>query len=178
MLFAFGIIFFGCENDIKDIESVTKNKIRPLKTGKNVALLYSEKAIVKIKITAPKMEEYEGENHYIEMTEGIHVVFFDSLKNASTTLTANYAIHKVSLNRMEVKNDVVVVNEKGEKLNTEHLIWLQDSSKIYSEEFVKITTQDEIIMGEGFEANEDFTKWKIHKPRGTILLKDNHQAPQ
>lgn len=170
---AFGIVFFSCENDLKEVESVTQKEIKPLKTGKNVELLYSEKAIVKIKITAPKMEEYGGENQYIEMTEGINVVFFDSLKNVSTTLTANYAIHKVTINRMEAKNDVVVVNEKGEQLNTEHLVWLQDSSKIYSEEFVKITTKDEILMGEGFEANEDFTTWKIHKIRGTITLKDN-----
>jgi len=52
------------------------------------------------------------------------------------------------------------------------LIWLQDSSKIYTDEFVKITTADEIIMGEGMEANQDFTKWKIHKIKGIINIKE------
>ncbi len=173
MLFTFGIICYSCENDIKEIENVTQNEIRPIKNGTNVEFLYSEKAVVKLKITAPKMEEYSGVNHYLEMKEGIKVVFFDSLKNVNTTLTANYAIHRIAENKMEAKNDVVVVNEKGERLNTEHLVWLQDSSKIYSDEFVKITTEDEILMGEGFEANEDFTKWKIHKIKGTITLKEN-----
>ncbi|NCP44894.1 MAG: LPS export ABC transporter periplasmic protein LptC [Flavobacteriales bacterium] len=176
MLFAFGIICYSCENDIKEVESITQKAIRPIKNGTNVEFLYSEKAVVKLKITAPKMEEYGGVNHYLEMKDGIKVVFFDSLKNVNTTLTANYAIHRVAENKMEAKNDVVVVNEKGEQLNTEHLIWLQDSSKIYSEEFVKITTEDEILMGEGFEANEDFTKWKINKIKGTILLKENKDS--
>lgn len=161
---------------MKEVEQLTQKEKLPLKKGKNVQLIYSEKAAVKIKVSAPKMEEYASENPYLEMSEGIEVIFFDSLKQVNTTLTANYAIHRINENIMEAKNDVVVVNEKGEKLNTEHLVWKQDSAKIYSDEFVKITTEDEILMGEGFEANEDFTKWKINKIKGTILLKENKDS--
>lgn len=176
LLFSFGIICFGCENDIKEVEQLTKVENIPLKKGKNVELIYSEDAAVKIKVSAPKMEEYANEEPYLEMSEGIKVVFYDSLKQVNTTLTANYAIHRIAKNIMEAKNDVVVVNEKGEQLNTEHLVWSQDSAKIYSDEFVKITTTDEILMGEGFEANEDFTKWKIHKIKGTINLKEQEDS--
>ncbi len=176
LFFSIGIICFGCENDLKEVEQLTQKEKLPLKKGKNVQLIYSEKAAVKIKVSAPKMEEYASENPYLEMSEGIEVIFFDSLKQVNTTLTANYAIHRINENIMEAKNDVVVVNEKGEKLNTEHLVWKQDSAKIYSDEFVKITTEDEILMGEGFEANEDFTKWKINKIKGTILLKENKDS--
>jgi LPS export ABC transporter protein LptC len=175
VLFAFGILF-SCENDIKEVESLTSTKKIPTSKGKNVELIYSEKANVKIKIIAPLMEEYEDEEKYIEMNEGVKVLFFDSLLNVSSTLTSNYAIQRVSKKIMEAKNDVVVVNDKGEKLNTEHLIWLEDSSKIYSDVFVKITTVDEIIMGEGMEANQDFTKWKIHKIKGTINIKEESDS--
>ena len=41
--------------------------------------------------------------------------------------------------------------------------------------FVKITTEDEIIMGEGFESNQSFTKFKIKKIKGTISL-DEEEA--
>ncbi len=171
MLFAFGILC-SCENDVAEIASLTNKKNEPISKGKNVEFIYSEKSNVKIKITAPLMEEYgEEENKYMEMTEGIKVLFYDSLLNVASTLTSNYAIHRVSENVMEAKEDVVVVNDKGEVLNTEHLIWIEDSSKIYTKEFVKISTEDEIIMGEGMEANQDFTKWKIHKPTGVINVK-------
>lgn len=176
MLLAFGILY-SCENDVDEIESLSNNKKAPISTGKNVSFIYSEKANVKVKITAPLMEEYGEEmNKYMEMTKGIKVLFFDSLKNVSSTLTSNYAIHRVSENIMEAKDDVVVVNDMGEVLNTEHLIWLEDSSKIYTEEFVKITTEDEIIMGEGMEANQDFTKWRIHKIKGTINIKEESDS--
>ena len=70
------------------------------------------------------------------------------------------------------KNDVVVVNQKGEQLNTEKLLWDENTGKIYSDEFVKITTPDEIIMGKGFEANQDFSKYKIFKVTGNITVKE------
>ena len=175
MLFAFGILF-SCENDEKEIDSLANKEKSPVSKGKNVEFIYSEKSDVKVKISAPLMEEYGEEDKYVEMTEGIKVLFYDSLLNVASTLTSNYAIHRVSKNIMEAKDDVVVVNDKGEILNTEHLIWLEDSSKIYSDEFVKITTADEIIMGEGMEANQDFTKWKIHKIKGTINIKEESDS--
>ena len=73
---------------------------------------------------------------------------------------------------MEAKRNVVVVNEKGEKLNTEHLIWEEEGDRITSDAFVKITTADEILMGEGLESNQSFTKYRIKKIKGTIRLKD------
>ena len=159
MLMAFGILF-SCENDLQEVASLTEAK-KPIRKGKNVKLIYSEKADVQVKITAPVMEEYVGKKNYTEMKEGIKAIFYDSLMNISSTLTSKYAIQLPDQHKMEVKNDVEVVNDKGEKLNTEHLIWLQDSGKIYSDEFVKITTKDEILMGDGFEADQDFSKWKF-----------------
>jgi hypothetical protein len=72
---------------------------------------------------------------------------------------------------MEAKKDVVVVNEKGEKLMTEYLVWDEKTGKIFSNEFVKIITADEIIMGNGFESNQDFSRYKIFDIKGTIKLK-------
>ena len=176
MLLAFGILC-SCENDVQEVASLTQNKNEPNSKGKNVSLIYSEKSDVKVKVAAPLMEEYGVDaDKYMEMKEGIKVIFFDSLQNISSTLTAKYAIHHVGDRIMEAKNDVVVVNEKGEKLNTEHLIWNEDSAKIYSDKFVKITTEDEIIMGEGMEANQDFSKWKIFKIKGTINVKEEEDS--
>jgi len=172
VLFAFGILC-SCENDVNEIESLSEKTNEPVSRGKNVALVYSEKSNVKVKITAPLMEEYGLEDDkYMEMREGIKILFYDSLMNVSSTLTSNYAINRVAEKIMEAKDNVVVVNDSGDVLNTEHLIWLIDSSKIYTNEFVKITTADEILMGEGMEANQDFTKWKIRKLKGIINIKE------
>ena len=41
---------------------------------------------------------------------------------------------------------------------------------VFTEDFVKITTKDEVIYGEVLESNQDFTKYTIKKIRGTIML--------
>ena len=176
VLLAFGILC-SCENDVKEIESLIGNKNEPLSRGKNVALIYSEESNVKVNIMAPLMEEYGlEEDKYVEMNEGIEVLFYDSLMKVSSTLTANYAINRIADKVLEAKGNVVVINDVGEVLHTEHLIWLRDSSKIYTDEFVKITTTDEILMGEGMEANQDFTKWKIRKLKGIINIKEESDS--
>ena len=58
---------------------------------------------------------------------------------------------------LEVNGDVSIINQKGEQLNTETLTWNKVDKKIRSEGFVKIFTDDEIIFGTGFEADENFT---------------------
>ena len=63
------------------------------------------------------------------------------------------------------------LSDKGEKLNTEHLFWDEKKEMIYSDVFVKITTKDEIIMGEGLESNQDFSRYKFKKIKGTISVK-------
>jgi hypothetical protein len=72
---------------------------------------------------------------------------------------------------MIARNDVILVNSKGDTLNTEELIWEEAKQTIHSDKYVRITTKDEIIMGEGFESNTEFTKYKIFSIRGTISLK-------
>lgn len=166
------ILFTSCVNKTAEVEKVTQDELLPVESTVNSEIFYSEDAEMKVKAFAPLMNRYVGEVEYNEMPKGVQVIFYDSLNRESSTLTANYAIDKQSEFIMEAKYDVVVVNSEGEILNTEHLIWDRKAGKIYSEVFVKITTADEIIMGEGFESNETFTKYKILKPKGTISQDD------
>ena len=66
---------------------------------------------------------------------------------------------------------------KGEKLNTEKLIWNELTQKIYSDEFVKVTQKDKIIYGDGFESDQSFTKYRIFKIKGVINLKEGQFVP-
>lgn len=168
-----GLIGFNsCVNKTADVDKVTMEESQPIETTYDSEILYSENAKLKINAFAPEMHRYAGNKEYNEMPKGVRVIFYDSVNSESSRLTSNYAIDKVSENIMEAKNDVVVINSKNEQLNTEHLIWDRDAQKIYSNVFVKITTPDEIILGEGFESNETFTKYKILKPKGTISKED------
>ncbi len=169
ILFSFG----SCVNDPAKVNSFSKNAKIPLQTINTVDLTYTDSAQLKIHVTAPVMEQFAGVNPYEEMSKGVRVEFFDGEEKISSYLTANYAINKKREQIMEAKNDVVVVNIKGEQLNTEHLIWDGKKRRIHTDAFVKITTKDQIITGTGLESDERFEEYEIKNISGTILLKDN-----
>jgi lipopolysaccharide export system protein LptC len=175
--------FAACENDIavvNTITSATEAKL-PLETSKNVEFLYSDSAIVRAKLTAPQIDRFGGTKPYLVLPIGMNIIFYHETKKEQTTLTGNYGIAYDNGNgvieKMEAKGNVIVINEKGEKLNTEHLTWNAFTKKIYTEEFVKITTKDQVIWGDGMEADQDFSEYKIKNVKGEIDIKDADLAP-
>ncbi len=170
LFFSIAALFTSCENDIEKVKSLTRKKNSPAISSRNSEIFISDSAQIKIKLKAPQIDYYEGDEPYQEFVKGIDVSFFEDGKGLTSRITANYAIHKQNSKIMEAKGNVVVINEKGDKLNTEHLIWEEEGDKISSDAFVKITTANEILMGEGLESNQSFTKYRIKKIRGTIPI--------
>lgn len=167
----------ACENDIDVVNSVTSvnGKDEPIESSKNVEFLYSDSARVRSKLKSPLVNHFMGKKPYYEMSKGMEVVFYDQFKKEQTKLTANYGIGYDTdnkMNVMEAKGNVIVINEKGDRLNTEHLVWNSVTKKIFTNEFVKITTKDEVIWGNGLESNEDFTEYEIKQVKGSIAVKD------
>lgn len=168
----------ACENDIDVVNSVTSvnGKTEPIESSKNVEFLYSDSARVRSKLKSPLVEHFLGKKPYYEMPKGMEVIFYDRFRREQTKLTANYGIgydNENKMNVMEAKGNVIVINEKGDKLNTEHLIWNSLTKKIYTNEFVKITTKDEVIWGNGLEANEDFSVYSLKQVKGQIAVKES-----
>ncbi len=169
----------ACENDIEKVNSLVPENELPLESGKNVEYIYSDSARVRAKVNAPRLDRFAGKKNYMELPQGMHIIFYNDQKEEETNLTADYGIgfdDGGGMNKMEARKNVVVINEKGDKLNTEHLIWDAITKQIYTEEFVKITTKDEIIWGDGLKADEDFSKYKILHPKGSIGIDDNEGA--
>lgn len=166
-------LFFSCENDLQEIKSITEFSNEPTQTIKEVEIFYSDSGLVKVRLKAPLMYFFEDkEDPYFEFPSGVEMYFLNRELTEESKLTANYSIYYTNRGIWEAKFDVVAVNKEGETLNTEYLIWDEKIEKIYSDKFVKVTDMDGIIYGDGFEANQYFTKWKILNPKGYINLED------
>lgn len=161
---------------MEQVKAIVDDRLLPTETAENIRIIYSDSAVLKVILEANHLERFMGENPYLEMTNGVHVRFFNNLGQVESELRSNYAISYQNKDVMEAKENVVVVNKKGETLNTEHLTWDKKTEKIHTEEFVKITTEDEVIFGHGLESNQDFTKYRIKKIKGTINLKDGEHT--
>lgn len=168
-------MLFACKNDLSEIVAMDFNDTIPDISARNIDFTFSDSAVVQVRLAGPVMHAYEGDDPYMVFPEGFRVEFYDSVMNVTTTITGNYGIHYREKRIMEARGNVVVTNfETGERLDTEELIWDQKKELIYSNKFVKITSEDGVLYGEGLEAEQDFSKRRIINTSGEIEVKDDN----
>ncbi len=143
----------------------------PLREVEDVVMHHSDSAIVKMKMESPYMLEFQSGDR--EFPNGLLLTFFDELGNVKTTIKANEAFYFKSENLWRGREDVVVRNfESNEQLNTEELFWDPDEGLIFTERFVTIRLDEEVLYGRGLEADEEFTWYQIKKPEGEFYIED------
>lgn len=163
---------FSCTNKPEEIEKAEKQEIKKEEFGREIEILITKKGKPNIKITAPKVVRNYSGKPFNEFPEGMNLFVYNQEGTVESTLTAKYGKMGDNSTEMIAKDSVVVINKTGETLNTEHLIWDKENSKIKTEGFVKIQTEDEIIYGDGFESNDDFTEYEITNIHGIVRVKD------
>lgn len=167
------IVILGCKNDPAVVKELTNDVEMPVSSTKNIEMLYTDSARLRAKVKAPRRDTYLGEKERIEFTEGVEVKFFDEDGSESGELVAKYAINYTKTEQLIARNNVQLVNKlEGKRLETEELIWDQKSGRIYSDKFSKITSKQEVIYGDGFESNQDFSQYRILKIRGIVNLEE------
>lgn len=177
-----GILLFamviGCKNDPKEINALITKGAQQEDKAEDVTILYSDNGHVKMKLYAKEFVKNDvAKPPYTEMRRGLKVEFFDDSLNVESTLNARYARYYEKQNNILIRDSIVIVNKKGEKLNTEELVWNQSAKKLFTEKFVKITTPTQVMYGDGLEANEDFTWYRILNPKGIVAV-DKKEIPE
>lgn len=136
----------------------------------NLVTIYSDSAQIKLKLSAPL--EQQLQNGDIIYPKGLYITFYEN-GVPSSIITAKYGKFDKAKNQYYGRNDVVVKNViKNEQLNTEELFWKKQTRTIHTDKFVRITTPDEIVTGEGLTAKDDFSDYTINKFIGSITLKN------
>jgi LPS export ABC transporter protein LptC len=142
----------------------------------NFKIHYSENGIIKFVVEG---EEAINWSHKKEMVfpKGFFATFYEEDMTVKSTLHANHGINYEEKRIMIATDSVVLINfNKEETLNTDELIWDQNKKLIYSDKFVKITTNEDVIFGNGgFESDEAFDEWIIKNPTGDFIINEDEE---
>ena len=170
-LFLLCISLYSCENKMPVIPKSDLLTL-PSLTSRDFTTVLDDSGRVQLIMSSPLLEQYDNANPpYSEFREGIKVVVYNGKDTAQLRITAKYA--KCTNNNLwELRDSVVVINEQNEKLETELLYWNQEKDLIYTDRFVKITTENEVMQGIGFESDSHLTKRKIKKVTADIYPSD------
>ncbi len=145
---------------------------------RDVSTLISDSGVTQYRITTPQWEVYDNsKTPRWYFPEGLHVEKFDSVYATDASILADTGYFFTNTKLWRLVDNVKIVNQAGDKFDTDELFWDQRNKKIYSDKFIHIEREETIIEGYGFESNEEMTKYTIRTPSGIFPIKDAAKQP-
>lgn len=163
-------ILFNCQNKSDEVMEIQEYTGPIVELGP-ATTYYSDSAMVKMKMEAPRQLEFGTGDR--EFPEGLYLQFFDKKGKPTSTLKADYCYYTKKDDLYKATGNVVVQDvETNDRLDTEELYWNQKKEEVFTEKFVRIEKDGELHVGDGLEAKQDFSYWKILNSKGTITLNE------
>jgi LPS export ABC transporter protein LptC len=173
------VVFWGwsCQSNKPDeIKAAVDEKNHPSLSVDSLETVITDSTRIAYRFLTPEMNQYDNqEKPYTEFPRGLHLIVYNDKEEIDAQIKSQYAIFHEKDNLWELQNNVEAVNFKNEVINTEQLFWDAQKHRIYSDEFIKITTDKEILTGYGFESDEKLENYTITSISG-ILAIDEEEA--
>lgn len=169
----YSFLIISCQNSNEEINNIISEvKTLKLDEAKEIQIYYSNDGVVKAVIKAKSFIRNGSSNPvYTDINNGLKVDFYNDSLQIESTLTGNSARLYENDNNVIIRGNVVVKNKKGETLETDELVWSQKIGKFYTDKKVKMfTPPNQIMYGDGLEANSDFTWHRINNLKGNIQV--------
>ena len=99
----------------------------------------------------------------------IQIEFFDSRGKRYSRMVADQGLVDQRTNNLEAIGRVRIVTESGVHMETDSLHWINSTQKIVSESFVKVTRNEDVVTGYGFESDANLDHFHLkHEVRAEV----------
>ena len=164
---------YGCENDPKVIDDLTKHVIM-VEEAKNVESYLSQEGMMKAKLTAPLMLRVLKDSIYVEFPKALHVDFYNDSAHIETWLDSKYGKYFEALDKVYLRDSVIVINVKGDTLRAPDLWWDQKAKLFYTDSIAEYHRVDKHIFGgKGLRATQDMSEVTFKVPTGVVKVSKN-----
>jgi len=173
-LFAFAFLIITCTpNNPEEIKALTDSQEFPHVYFKELNAFATDSGRLKYRLIAQEIFQYENaEEPTIDFPQGLHYYIYEN-EEIETQIKCKFAIYFQKTEIWELRKEVEISNASGSVINTELLYWDTNNNRIYSDEFVTITTQNEVLTGYGFETDEQISVYSINNASGTFTVEDS-----
>lgn len=168
------LLLTACENDPKEVNALSR-KTREVEEARDIKGLFSQSANMKASLSSPLMYRVRDDTTYTEFPKTLHVDFYNEAQAVESVVTANYGKYYDLLNKVYLRDSVVVYKITGDTLYCEDLWWDQNSNVFYTDRPVRIRTPERRLNGSGLWALANFTKYTIKDPVGLVDIPEQVQ---
>ncbi len=168
-LLLFFTILTGCLSNIEDPEKIVEG-VKSHDLALDIEIDFYLKGQLEFKLIANEMQQTKEIQELNIFPKGIKVLVYNQRLDTIATITSDFAIQNKNKKLVEASQNVTLKNSNNEQLNTQKLFWDSNTKKIYTDDFVTINTENEIIMGYGFVTDESFSTYTLSNITGTVYL--------
>ncbi|WP_374950806.1 LPS export ABC transporter periplasmic protein LptC [Mucilaginibacter sp.] len=151
-------LFGSCENDLNKVRAIAAaDSTKDISITRGVEMIFSDSAIVKLKLTAPLSisSKDSAKNPIMVMPKGVKVVFYDANIKIIGNIVADTGIQREAQKLIIFHKNVVATNPEGTVYRSEELIYDQNKKRIYSTKNVLMTkVGGDQMTGTSFESDD------------------------
>jgi LPS export ABC transporter protein LptC len=163
-------MLFSCKNNFKEVQSIGILDGGPLTIAENINTKYTDSGKLKSILISPKMLNYSNrEFAFYEFPEGINLTLFDKDDNESNVV-ADFAILYDETDLLDLQGNVVLTTYNKDTLYAEQLFYDQKKEWLFTNQSVRFRTKDQLINGNGFDSDRDFSQARVLEVTGRIFI--------
>ena len=148
---------YSCENNLREVSKITISEFSPSGDADDFVLKYTDSAKIKAILESKKMRDFATVLHpFTEFPVGILVTLFDK-KAQKSYIKSDYAITFKTTDLIDLRGNVVIYNDLGQKLTTDQLYFDQKNGWFYTEKpFTMVDDKAGTTSGIGIDFSKDF----------------------
>ncbi len=184
MKFTISLVLFvlafiaGCSHSDRDSSqvAVADKGTQPDSEVSGATIHLYDGSRVTTEVMAERIIQYDAVDSTIAYNLDIDA--FDSLGNVKTEVVGDSAIIHEGSGEFTIFGNVVVKTVDNTRLDTDVLHWNSRDDRIYTDAFVRITSEDGVISGWGMESDQRLSWYKIlHRVSGEMTDPEEFVEP-
>jgi len=165
------MLFAACNSENRNSQLLEFEGKYPDESAENMTITVSDSGKTVFIVKTPMLNRYNSpDSTYLDCPKGIVIHSFNDYGRKQAVITANYAC-QVNNNLYKATDNVIIYDLiSGDSVITDEVIWDQRKRSIYSTKTVKQVKRDgSVNYGDGFNADERFTRYTIIHPHGEMV---------
>lgn len=164
------LIIGACREGKKvDVAAGLNPKKMPTMTTKNVATFISDSGIVQYKIVAPIWYIYDQrDTPYWSFPKSVYLQKFNDKYKMISSIAADSATYLKDKHLWRLDGNVEIKRLPSDLFLTQQLFWDERKHRIYTDSFIHVQTETQILEGYGFVSNDKLTEYNVLKVSGVF----------
>lgn len=168
------MLICSCNDEVVNLGEMKTDFADQVFYNADISQKDSGKIILNLK--SPLIKQYSLiDSPFMEFPKGLNLNFFSKKSENPGFLKADWAKTNDKKGIYEGKGNVVIINDKGDTLKTQHIFWNRLSGKVHTQDTVFIISSegDSLQANNGLEASDDLKQYTLYNNRGVKFFEDN-----